>query len=168
MTTGGFRGGATFPGPGLLTWKNIVPRADGPWDIFGNGGTVAKTSFGTSLRVTRGTSLDLSSLCSRVGSPVRNRRITEGSEINRLRFCNWTFPSTELLGERQTPSTHRAVLPRLGYCESPLIRGTMRPLIGICADRDPADNCGVRKNLTCSEALLRWRGVVKCGSFVSR
>jgi hypothetical protein len=43
---GQFSAAATLPGKSLLTWKDFVPRAGAAWDIFGNGRTVAKGSFG--------------------------------------------------------------------------------------------------------------------------
>ncbi|HXJ40485.1 MAG TPA: carboxypeptidase regulatory-like domain-containing protein [Bryobacteraceae bacterium] len=43
---GQFSPAATFPGQDLLTWKDFAPRVGSAWDIFGNGKTVIKGSFG--------------------------------------------------------------------------------------------------------------------------
>jgi hypothetical protein len=43
---GQFSSAATYPGKELLVWKDVVPRVGGAWDIFGNGKTVLKASFG--------------------------------------------------------------------------------------------------------------------------
>ena len=43
---GQFSPQATYPGKELLTWKDVVPRVGGAWDIFGDGKTVVKASFG--------------------------------------------------------------------------------------------------------------------------
>src|SRR5260370_13416342 len=37
---------ATYPGKKLLVWKAVVPRVGGAWDIFGDGKTLVKASFG--------------------------------------------------------------------------------------------------------------------------
>jgi hypothetical protein len=36
----------TFQGQDILTWRDIVPRLGGAWDVRGNGKTVIKASFG--------------------------------------------------------------------------------------------------------------------------
>jgi hypothetical protein len=38
--------GTNFPGQGLLTWNDVVPRVGAAWDVSGNGKTVVKGSFG--------------------------------------------------------------------------------------------------------------------------
>jgi hypothetical protein len=43
---GQFSAAATYPGQQLLTWKDVVPRAGAAWDIFGDGKTLLKGSFG--------------------------------------------------------------------------------------------------------------------------
>ncbi len=43
---GQFSAAATYPGKELLTWKDVVPRVGGAWDIFGDGKTLLKGSFG--------------------------------------------------------------------------------------------------------------------------
>ena len=43
---GQFSSAATFPGKQLLVWKDVVPRVGGAWDIFGDGKTLLKASFG--------------------------------------------------------------------------------------------------------------------------
>lgn len=43
---GQFSAAATYPGQHLLTWKDVVPRVGGTWDMFGNGKTLLKGSFG--------------------------------------------------------------------------------------------------------------------------
>jgi hypothetical protein len=43
---GQFSTAATYPGKQLLVWKAVVPRVGGAWDIFGDGKTLLKASFG--------------------------------------------------------------------------------------------------------------------------
>lgn len=43
---GQFSAAATYPGKQLLVWKDVVPRVGGAWDIFGDGKTLLKGSFG--------------------------------------------------------------------------------------------------------------------------
>jgi hypothetical protein len=43
---GQFSSAATYPGKQLLVWKDVVPRVGGAWDIFGDGKTLLKASFG--------------------------------------------------------------------------------------------------------------------------
>jgi len=43
---GQFSAAATYPGKQLLVWKDVVPRVGGAWDIFGDGKTLVKASFG--------------------------------------------------------------------------------------------------------------------------
>jgi hypothetical protein len=43
---GQFSAAATYPGKQLLVWKAVVPRVGGAWDIFGDGKTLLKASFG--------------------------------------------------------------------------------------------------------------------------
>jgi hypothetical protein len=43
---GQFSAAATYPGKQLLVWKDVVPRVGGAWDIFGDGKTLLKASFG--------------------------------------------------------------------------------------------------------------------------
>jgi Carboxypeptidase regulatory-like domain len=43
---GQFSSAATYPGKQLLVWRDVVPRIGGAWDMFGNGKTVLKASFG--------------------------------------------------------------------------------------------------------------------------
>jgi hypothetical protein len=43
---GQFSASANYPGQHLLTWKDVVPRVGGAWDIFGDGKTLLKGSFG--------------------------------------------------------------------------------------------------------------------------
>jgi hypothetical protein len=43
---GQFSASATYPGQQLLTWKDVVPRVGGAWDMFGDGKTLLKASFG--------------------------------------------------------------------------------------------------------------------------
>ncbi len=43
---GAFSAAGTFPGVEVLTWKRVVPRAAIAWDVFGNGRTVVKATYG--------------------------------------------------------------------------------------------------------------------------
>ncbi|MFZ0631942.1 MAG: carboxypeptidase regulatory-like domain-containing protein [Acidobacteriaceae bacterium] len=43
---GPFSSAASYPGRSLLTWKDVVPRIGTAWDVFGNGRTLVKGSFG--------------------------------------------------------------------------------------------------------------------------
>ncbi len=43
---GQFSAAATYPGKQLLVWRDVVPRVGGAWDIFGDGKTLVKASFG--------------------------------------------------------------------------------------------------------------------------
>ncbi len=43
---GQFSAAATYPGKQLLTWKDVVPRVGASWDVFGDGKTLLKGSFG--------------------------------------------------------------------------------------------------------------------------
>jgi hypothetical protein len=43
---GQFSSAQTYPGKTLLVWNDVVPRAGGAWDMFGNGKTLLKASFG--------------------------------------------------------------------------------------------------------------------------
>jgi len=45
-TAGQFSAAATYPGKQLLVWRDVVPRVGGAWDIFGDGKTLLKASFG--------------------------------------------------------------------------------------------------------------------------
>ena len=43
---GQFSAAAHYPGQHLLTWKDVMPRVGGTWDMFGTGKTLLKASFG--------------------------------------------------------------------------------------------------------------------------
>jgi hypothetical protein len=45
-SAGQFSPSATYPGQHLLTWTDVVPRVGGAWDVFGDGKTLLKGSFG--------------------------------------------------------------------------------------------------------------------------